>query len=72
VTLSAASDILQRALEVLDKRRRPPRSTIQAATGVPGMNRIPNGSEEISFRGTPSISGMREWLNELGHTVLTS
>lgn len=72
MTHSAVSDTLQRALDVLDKKRRPPRSAIQPAHGALGMNRIPTGNGEISLRGTPSIVGMREWLNELGHTVLSS
>ncbi|WQF89378.1 Putative folylpolyglutamate synthetase, Mur ligase, Mur ligase, central [Colletotrichum destructivum] len=53
----------QRAVELLRSRRmqrsaKPPSSTLPIV-------RLPNGSP--SFRGTPHLQGMKEWLEKLGH-----
>ena len=63
-------DLEQRAIEVLNRRRRPRRPSIEPAKGFPGLGRMPIISGEFELKGMPSILGMRQWLNELGHTVL--
>ena len=55
---------------MLHRRQRPPRSDIQPAKSLPNLSRIPISNDESDLKGTPSILGMREWLDELGHSVL--
>lgn len=64
------SNLQQRAIEILNQRRRPPRSYIEPSKRLPGLGQVPISQEESDLKGIPSISGMREWLDELGHSVL--
>jgi folylpolyglutamate synthase len=63
-------DLEQRAIEVLNRRRRPQRPSIETTTTLPGLSRMPTINGESDFKGMPSILGMKQWLNELGHSVL--
>jgi hypothetical protein len=64
------SDLNQRAIEILNRRQRPPRSSIKPAQSFPSLSRIPISDAESDLKGTPSIVGMKEWLDELGYSVL--
>ena len=60
----------QRAIEILNKRRRPRRPSIEAANVFPGLGRTNEESDLKGLKGTPSIAGMKQWLHELGYSVL--
>ena len=64
------SDLEQRAIEVLNRSRRQRRRSIEPAVSFPGLNRMPSLNGESDLKGTPSIVGMRQWLDQLGHSVL--
>jgi folylpolyglutamate synthase len=68
--LFAMSNLKQRAIDLLNRRRRPQRPSIEPAKGFPGLSRMPSFNGQSDLRGTPSIFGMRQWLDELGHSVL--
>ena len=62
---SIIADVLQNALRLLDSRRRKMRPK-----EAPAFEDIhPNGGAAPTFRGTPSLVGMRQWLEFLGHSV---
>ncbi|RFU26342.1 hypothetical protein B7463_g9997, partial [Scytalidium lignicola] len=58
----------KKALELLDKSRRQSRPRISSECGVAGLARMPGLKGESNFKGTPSIVGMRQWLDQLGHS----
>jgi len=64
------SDLEQRAIEVLNRSRRQKRPSLDPLQSFPGLNRMPSLNGESDLRGTPSIVGMRQWLDQLGHSVL--
>jgi folylpolyglutamate synthase len=64
------SNLKQRAIDVLNRRRRPQRPSIEHTKDLPGLGRMPIINGESDFKGISSILGMRQWLNELGHPVL--
>jgi folylpolyglutamate synthase len=63
------SDLEQRAIAVLNERRRVSRPSTEQANSIPELSRMPilNGGSDL--KGTPSIVGMKQWLDELGHSV---
>jgi len=63
-------DLEQRAIEVLNRRRRPRRPITETTKTLPGLSRMPTINGESDFKGMPSILGMSQWLKELGHSVL--
>jgi folylpolyglutamate synthase len=63
-------DLEQRAIEILNRRRRPQRPGIEPVKGFPSLGRMPIINGEFDLKGMPSILGMRQWLNELGYSVL--
>ena len=64
------SDLEQRAIEALNRSRRQMRPSIEPALNFPGLNQMPSLNGESDLKGTPSIVGMRQWLDQLGHSVL--
>jgi len=64
------SNWIQKAIEVLELKRRPQRPNIEPKNALPGL--VGGYSKnEPDLKGTPSIVGMKEWLGELGHSVIT-
>ena len=69
------SNFQQRAIELLNSRKRARRPSAGGAgteDGFPDLNPPPNLNGQSSVRGTPSILGMKQWLDELGHSVMCS
>ena len=64
------SDLEQSAIEVLNISRRQGRPSMRPAKSSPGLNWMPRLTGESDLKGTPSILGMKQWLDELGHSVL--
>lgn len=63
---------LQNALKLLETRRRKARPNDgPGLEGVP-LNGIPSAQAAPTFRGIPSLVGMRKWLQLLGHSVKAS
>lgn len=58
----------QNALRIINTRRRILRPKGEAHPDVSSKQRASN-SGTPDLRGTPSIIGMREWLEALGHSV---
>jgi hypothetical protein len=63
---SIRADSRQNAVEILNHRRRLKRPTQDATGREDGAPQMP---KEPGFKGTPSITGMSQWLSELGHQV---
>ena len=59
-------DLKRAALGLLNSRRRLTRPAGNHGSGP--LSALPN---ETSFRGSPSIVGIKDWLQELGHMVLS-
>ncbi|KAH8659373.1 putative tetrahydrofolylpolyglutamate synthase [Tricladium varicosporioides] len=68
-SLPAMDKSYKRAVEILNSSRRPLRPSIELSKSLPSLNRMPNLNGESDLKGTPSILGMRQWLDELGHSV---
>ncbi|EPE27451.1 MurD-like peptide ligase, catalytic [Glarea lozoyensis ATCC 20868] len=58
----------KRAVEILHQRRRLLRPSVLSDKSLSGLTRIPKSNESSELKGTPSILGMRKWLDELGHS----
>ncbi|KAL8906531.1 MAG: hypothetical protein Q9207_001969 [Kuettlingeria erythrocarpa] len=59
------------AIALLNSRRRGSRPSLTSPLGgsnVSGQDSMPNLNGAPSFKGTPSLTGVREWLQELGHS----
>ncbi|KAH8787523.1 folylpolyglutamate synthase [Hyaloscypha sp. PMI_1271] len=59
----------KRAIEILNTKIRPQRPSIAPTGGFPSLGRAPNTNGESGLKGTPSILGMKQWLNKLGHSA---
>ncbi len=68
--LFTISDLEQRAIAVLNGRRRASRPSTEPAKSIPELSRMPSLDGGSDLKGTPSILGMKHWLDELGHSVL--
>ncbi|KAI1262811.1 folylpolyglutamate synthase [Xylariaceae sp. FL1019] len=55
------------AIAILRARRRQKRPNTGAST-TKNHDRIPDAKGKLDLRGTPSIQGMREWLQLIGHS----
>lgn len=62
----------QEALRLLESRRRGPRPAgwVHQSLNPAATSRIPSIEGEPGVQGRPSLFGMLEWLQQLGHTVL--
>ncbi|KAH8819073.1 putative tetrahydrofolylpolyglutamate synthase [Xylogone sp. PMI_703] len=58
----------KRALELLDKSRRQSRPRFSSEYGIASLTRMPSVKGESDLKGTPSIVGMRPWLDQMGHS----
>ena len=64
------SNLYQGAIALLNSRRRKRRPTSEERLDLsktPGFVSMPNGVP--SLKGMPSLTGIREWLKQLGHSV---
>ena len=59
----------QDAIEILNQRRRPARPASKSTIIQAGLSEMPNVKGKSDMRGTPSIVGMKQWLQQLGHSV---
>lgn len=66
---STASNGNKSAIQLLNKRLRPTRPSVEPASNFIGLPRIPALSGTPDVKGTTSVVGMRKWLDQLGHTV---
>ncbi|XPS92844.1 Tetrahydrofolate synthase [Ascochyta lentis] len=57
------------AITILQSRRRPERPNVEPGSNLPGLSRIPDAKGKPDLKGTPSIVGMKQWLNQLGHST---
>ncbi|KAJ8118410.1 hypothetical protein OPT61_g620 [Boeremia exigua] len=57
------------ALSILQSRRRPGRPNVEATSNVPGMTRVPDAKGRSELKGIPSIVGMKQWLQQIGHST---
>ncbi len=62
-------NIVQNALSILQSRRRPERPSVETASNLPGLTRVPDAEGRSSLKGIPSIVGMKQWLHQIGHSV---
>ena len=60
----------QKAIALLNGRIRPSRPSTEPSKNTPELKRMPTLTGGSDFKGTPSILGMKQWLGELGHSVL--
>ncbi|CAG8952934.1 hypothetical protein HYFRA_00007649 [Hymenoscyphus fraxineus] len=60
----------ERALELLRglKRQGLPWATNAPSKSIPGINTMPSLKGKSDLKGTPSIVGMKQWLQHLGHS----
>ncbi|PVH86704.1 putative tetrahydrofolylpolyglutamate synthase [Cadophora sp. DSE1049] len=59
----------QRAIALLNGRRRASRPSTEPAKSIPELSRMPTLDGGSDLKGTPSILGMKHWLGELGHSA---
>ncbi|KAG4438947.1 hypothetical protein IFR05_005573 [Cadophora sp. M221] len=59
----------QRAIALLNGRRRSSRPSAEPTKNIPELSRMPSLDGGSDLKGTPSILGMEQWLAELGHSV---
>lgn len=64
------SDLEQRAIEILNRSRRHRRPSGELPKSLPGLDQMPSLNGRSDLKGMPSIVWMRQWLDELGHSVL--
>ncbi|RSM04503.1 hypothetical protein CDV31_009991 [Fusarium ambrosium] len=57
------------AINILNTRRRPKRPSPEPDDTVPVLGDIPSTNRNPDLRGTPSIAGMKEWLDLMGHSM---
>ncbi|KAH7412583.1 putative tetrahydrofolylpolyglutamate synthase [Cadophora sp. MPI-SDFR-AT-0126] len=58
----------QRAIALLNGRRRGSRPSTESVKSIPESSRMPTLPGKPDLKGTPSILGMKHWLGELGHS----
>ena len=68
---SATADIGQDAISLLDSRRRKARPTLSPNKNL-NLEMMPVSQANPRFRGAPSLTGMKNWLRQLGHSVIRS
>ncbi|KAF2257735.1 putative tetrahydrofolylpolyglutamate synthase [Lojkania enalia] len=57
------------AMDILNRRRRPARPTSKPTVSYAGIDRMPDLKGTSDLHGTPSIIGMEQWLQHLGHSA---
>ncbi|PKS08770.1 hypothetical protein jhhlp_004823 [Lomentospora prolificans] len=66
---TSADRTYEAAVALLRSRIRPQRPEKNGGDSGPLQTRVPDGEEELDVRGTPSIKGMKEWLQTIGHSI---
>ncbi|KAL8646467.1 MAG: hypothetical protein Q9210_006127 [Variospora velana] len=64
-------ELYSNAIALLNSRRRKARPSLTGPPGgnlIPGLDLMPSLNGTPSLKGTPSLMGVREWLQELGHS----
>ncbi|KAI4229803.1 MAG: hypothetical protein L6R36_000590 [Xanthoria steineri] len=56
------------ATALLNSRRRKVRPSLTGGSKIHGLDSMPSLNGTPSLKGTPSLMGVREWLQELGHS----
>lgn len=69
ITIARRANAVQHAIAILHSRRRPARQTVSAASEPPNTDRVTGGKGKSELKGTPSIVGMKQWLQQIGHSV---
>ena len=68
VCIQIVADAFQNAINIINSRQRQKRPD-RAAEQINRKQIVPSTNGNPKFKGTPSITGMAEWLEILGHDV---
>ncbi|RSL81370.1 hypothetical protein CEP51_005907 [Fusarium floridanum] len=68
-TLPSPNRDYKHAIGILNARRRPKRPSPEPDDTVPVPGDIPSTNRNPDLRRTPSIAGMKEWLDFMGHSM---